>query len=233
MNAVVHESRGGEAGGFAAAALLRQWIDVRRLPLITLLLTALAFATLGAAASEAFQYDRERLAAGELRRVLTCQWTHWSLDHLLWDAAVFAALGAVCERRDRRGFLATVLVAAVGVPVAVYLSRPELLAFRGLSGIDSALVGLVLADLTAGYVRRKDRRGVATTVFISFLFLAKTGDELVTGNALFVDATAAGFVAVPEAHLVGFAIGIAVTLTSILRPRSHGSAATRHLASSV
>ena len=57
-------------------------------PLVTLLLSAaVGAAWLLPSAATGLQYDRAALAAGQGWRIFTCHWTHFSLDHLLWDLA--------------------------------------------------------------------------------------------------------------------------------------------------
>src|SRR5689334_9624999 len=63
-----------------------------------------------AGVAEALQFDRARIASGELWRLVTCHWTHWDADHLAWDVATFVALGVACERRGRVCFLSLMLL---------------------------------------------------------------------------------------------------------------------------
>src|SRR3990172_6884652 len=66
-------------------------------PLLALL-AGIVYLVPGLASS--LQFDLSAIAAGEGWRIVTGHWTHVSLDHLLWDAAVFAALGFASERRS-------------------------------------------------------------------------------------------------------------------------------------
>ena len=69
-----------------------EWLAAGRLPGVSLLLalSALAVALIPTLAGR-LQYERPALAAGELWRLLTCHFTHWSAEHLAWDALVFLA----------------------------------------------------------------------------------------------------------------------------------------------
>ncbi len=182
---------------------------MKRLPIITIALTLLAVAImLGPAAwSAGLQYDRNAVNAGQFWRVITCQWTHWSIDHLIWDSLVFLALGAACERRDRLCFLLTTLASAACVPLVLHLTLPTLTTFRGLSGIDSALFGMLAADQLLIAYDRQNRRAFSWVATAIAGFAIKTTYETITKRTIFVDANDAGFVAIPAAHLAGFLIG--------------------------
>ena len=192
---------------------------MHRLPLITLSLAAAAaaFICLGEPATLVLQYDRSAVMNGEPWRFVTCQWTHWSLDHAAWDVAVFIGLGALCETWDRRRFAAAVLLSAVGVPLVVHLFCPAFTSFRGLSGVDSALFGLATALYWRDAFHRHHRVGAMMAGLAFVLFFAKTIFEVVTGSTVFVDSKASGFVAVPEAHLAGFLIGATSAFLPLLK----------------
>ena len=65
----------------------------RQLPILASLLCGCALLAWIAGAGPVLQYDRGALAAGKWWGALTGHWAHWSADHLIWDAATFAALG--------------------------------------------------------------------------------------------------------------------------------------------
>src|SRR4051812_10824072 len=75
----------------------------------------------------ALQFDHAQIRAGDIYRLLTCHWTHWNTDHLIWDAAAFFLLAAACEGRSRSRFLATLAIAAIVVPAGLFVLQPEML----------------------------------------------------------------------------------------------------------
>ena len=187
------------------------------LPIATAALTLLAIGIwLIPGASELFEFRREAIASGEFWRAITGHVTHWNADHLLWDAVMFAVLGALVERTSRRAFLATCAVSAAAISATLWFCRPGLELYRGLSGIDSALF-----VFQAGWLVREalvERRRAASLVLTVALagFAAKIGYELVTGATLFVDSAAAGFAPLPLAHVIGGAVGL-FTLGAFVR----------------
>ena len=155
------------------------------------------------------EYDRAAIAGGELWRLVTGHLTHWSGEHLLWDLLVFAIAAAVWERQGKRRCLLACLVgSALAISLAIWLLLPQMTLYRGLSGIDCALVAAVAVD-SIRQARRQGRLGVAwllggVLAFTSF----KLVYELVTGLTLFVDGAADPAINVPLAHVLGGACGL-------------------------
>lgn len=183
----------------------------------------LAAAVLSAAAIPGaaawLEWDRARVAQGEAWRLVTCHLTHFTPDHLLWDAAVFIVLGAAVERRSPRRFALCTAASALAIPAAIAALAPGIATYRGLSGIDSALFALY-ASLVMREAAADGQRGiVAAVVVLGIGFLSKVAYEVRTGAALFVASAAArgAMVPVPLAHLAGAAVGLAVAACPRLR----------------
>lgn len=175
------------------------------IPALLLGLPALA-PLLWPGAARWLEYDRERIAAGEAWRVVTCHWAHWTGDHLLWDLLVFVLLAALSWRLGRARTAAALAASALLIPLALWTLAPDLGRYRGLSGLDSAL----FVFLAVALIRRERSAGrtgaVALLAALLLGFAAKVAFEAATGSALFVDDSAA-FVPVPLAHLVGGVCG--------------------------
>lgn len=170
-------------------------------------------------------FDRTAIAAGQLWRLITGHWTHWSGEHLGWDLLVFAVVGGALEIRGRRSaFLAGTVASALLISGGVWVLRSGLGEYRGLSGIDCALVTLIAVDLLRQSLR--DRRwGVSLALAVVLGgFLGKVAFELATGQTLFVASGEGLFVPVPLAHVLGGAVGAALGLTSPSEARHAGSA---------
>ncbi len=180
-------------------------------------------------ARELLAWERAGLAAGELWRVFSGHWVHWSDPHLLWDVATFAVLGAACERRARGHFLACVAGSALAISLWLWLwaQSARLDAYAGLSGIDSALFAWLAVDVA----RERWREGhLAAGALLATLFAAfalKVGFELATGAPLFVSQLGPGVQPVPAAHLVGAAVGVLVAAPIAQRRYSRRLGAAR------
>ena len=151
----------------------------------------------------------ERSAFPGLWRILTCHWVHWNLEHLFWSAATFVVLGALCERENRRQFLACVVGSACAIPLALYALMPGLRTYGGLSGLDAALFVLIAVTLLRERLPAREWRWILACGALLLAFAGKVGYELVTGSTVFVTPDPA-MTPVPLAHAVGGAIGALV-----------------------
>ncbi|MEM1441323.1 MAG: rhomboid family intramembrane serine protease [Verrucomicrobiota bacterium] len=178
----------------------RAGVDIVLLLVLASIATALqCFPNLG----EMLQWQRDAGWLVGLLTSVTGHLTHWSWDHFLWDILAFLGLGWTAIRLVPGRITSCLLLSTILIPLEIALFRPEFSTYRGLSGLDSALFGLLLAGLW--------RRGkMGKLLFLSGLtvFLGKAGYELVTGETLFVDHEASGFAPVPSAHLVGLFCGL-------------------------
>jgi len=164
-------------------------------------------------AGEAWEYDREAILDGEWSRLLTGHLTHWNFDHLFWDAATFLLLGVACMWRSVGRTVATLLGAAAAISASLLLFQPEMASYRGLSGLDSALFTLLAAMIWRESRRDGRWKLGAVAITAGAAFLAKAAYESATGTTLFVDSSAAGFIPLASAHLIGGAVGAIVGLS--------------------
>lgn len=175
----------------------------RRLPLLTLAIAAAAVAVHAVpGAAEWLQYDRGALLRGEWWRVASSHLTHFDLNHLAWDAVVLLLLGWICERESRARTAAAVFSSAIAIPAALWWCQPEFAVYRGLSGIASAMFGL-LAGLLLCRPRKIARLAGALALIA---MIAKCACERSTHATLF--ASGENYVPVPLAHFVGLAAGL-------------------------
>ena len=185
---------------------------LKKVPFATLLLAGAAVVVFCLGTEPHIEYERTALAAGQWWRAVTSHLAHWSGDHLLWDVATFAALGSLAERRDRARFLRCIAAAAVAITAGVWLLRPDVASYRGLSGIDSALFVMLAADIARDAIVARRWLPAAAACAAGIAFIAKTAWELASGAALFVDAGAAGFEPLALAHALGAAAALALSL---------------------
>ena len=176
---------------------------------ITLLISVVAIlAHVAGEFSPMMSIDFRSITFADLHRVGTCHLLHWSSNHLLWDLGMFTALGAVAEVHMPRRYGWTLFLSALLIPAGVMWHHREIETYRGLSGIDTALFGLIVADLLS---RRLVERDWKSAVWFSLLLVGLMGKmlaETLAESNLFVSDTS--FVPVPIAHLIGAVIGLTI-----------------------
>ena len=92
--------------------------------------------------------------------------------------------------------------AALAVPVAVWIVQPEILVYRGISGLDS---GLFLCAACSYLFDNLDSKRWWPTIIAGLaiaLFLGKTSFEFISQSNVFVQPDAT-FIPMPLAHLAG------------------------------
>ena len=148
-------------------------------------------------------------------QLIGCHLAHWSADHLMWDLVMFVLMGAICEKQNRKVYVAVLMASAVLIPIGVSFMTNGIDSYRGLSGVDTALFGMAMWYLVGN--AREDRNwwgvGIYSLLFVGMF--AKIGYEYLTGGTLFTEG--GNFIAVPSAHLVGAVIGCLAGCFEILR----------------
>lgn len=164
-------------------------------------------------ASEALQWNRDATGLETLLGGLTGHLSHWSQDHLTWDLLVFFAFSLACLRLAPWRYLPCIALAAFLIPLEIRFFQPQFESYRGLSGIDSALFGLIIATLCLH--GRPWSRWMALSAAIAFGL--KTMSELIGDGPIFVSTAAGEFTPAVSAHVVGVLSGITVGLVPPLR----------------
>jgi rhomboid family GlyGly-CTERM serine protease len=189
----------------------------RPFPWVSAALVALAALLVALPGSgEALEYDRARVAAGEVWRLATAQAVHWTPRMALADLGAILVLGAWLERsgQRKRMLVATFLGAALAL-AGVALLLPRLALYRGSSASASALFVLAALEI----VRHPPRRGArALALAALLLFAAKVAWEALTGQPLFAAPLPPGVAVVPLAHLLGGAAGGLMAISHQNRP---------------
>ena len=187
---------------------------IRHTPLTCLGFLAAVIVALSPAAQTLLEFDVTAITSGEYWRLLTGHAVHWSLDHCLWDLAVFVGLGVLCERRDSSAFRGCVLYSAIVISLYMLFLQQDVPTYRGLSGIDTGLFALLAMGMLADARAKRDR--LLLTIIIAAVagLAAKICWEFFFGSTLFVDNSAADFVPIPMAHVLGAGVGLVAGLTS-------------------
>jgi rhomboid family GlyGly-CTERM serine protease len=189
----------------------------RSIPWLTFLLAGLSILIMAIpGTSLKLQYEHTAIDVGQYWRLFSCHLTHWSANHLFWDVLMFIALGALAELHDRKSFIAAITISACMIPLLLAGLMPGLDTYRGLSGIDSALTGLIATSILCE--RRKETgwtfEKITAVTALGGLTL-KMLYEAWAGAAIFVASTTES--PVPAAHLAGAFCGILAAATALIR----------------
>jgi len=159
------------------------------------------------------QYDRSLILRGQIFRLMSCHLTHWSYVHALWSGMAFIVLAGMCERQSRLLTMMTISISALAIGGAIWWLLPQVEVFRGLSGIDSALLGLVAVMM----LKTPGRLARSLALAAMILFVLKLGSEMLGFRSVFLGRDS-DIVPLPTAHLVGFVTGICASFGPI-KPR--------------
>ncbi len=142
---------------------------IRRAPIVTLLLAVAAAAAFAAGQPGAWVFDRGAILEGEIWRMVTGHWVHFSPSHLWGDLLVFTVGGALMEAQSRARFAAFCVGAPALTSLVLLIAEPGLEFYGGLSAV---AVGIYAALATGG------RFGRTASGFIFLAIGLKIGWEL-------------------------------------------------------
>jgi len=177
-------------------------------------------------AQSSFAYTADGMRAGQCWRLWTGHFVHYGSAHLWGDWLAFVVWAALVESESRRALLVTLLIGAPLLLLGLELVGPAIAEYRGLSGIDTALV--IELILLRGFVRHEPRSacgvgpslsrlfGRATLRLIGACSLAlsalKIAYEFHAGHAILAHDLGDGIRLLPAAHALGALIGLGIGL---------------------
>ena len=200
-------------------------LNPARFPLWTLLVCAIAGAVYGSPSLQALLiYDRAAIDDGELWRLVTGNFVHHSASHFIQDVVALLIAGTLMEIQRLRYSAGLYLASAALIGGTLYLGKPEIIVFGGLSG-------MVTAAVTFLCLHGLDETGAWRWLCLAVLacLVAKIGAEMALGSSFLFTAEPQNFVPVPESHVVGAATALLLFLcTKPTRSRRYASGRERH-----
>lgn len=178
----------------------------RNVPILTLSMVAASVAVfLVPGVHAALVYDRAAILKGELWRLTTGPWVHFSTSHFFYDTLVLGIAGSVIESRayPKFGWLCALTPLVTGL--ATLALQPHLEICGGLSGLATAAVTFLA-------VHGLEEKGAWRWICLMAL-LATSGKiamEMTTGRFVFVQPGATSFAPVPSVHIMGALVALAV-----------------------
>lgn len=188
----------------------------RRFPAITLLVvTAAVIVHACPGLGQVLVYDRSAIANGELWRLVTGQWVHFSMRHLLYDSLAFGIAGWMIEWRTYPNFGWLCGIAPLVIGMGLFLSEPHLEIYGGLSGVaTAAVVFLALWGL--------EERGAWRWICLIALVatVGKILFESLTGHFVFLKQEDHSIILAPASHICGALTALTIYAWSKLKPRA-------------
>lgn len=157
-------------------------------------------------------YNREAILAGEVWRLITGHFVHCDLSHLTWNVIALLSLGFLLERRVGEKLMTVTILSCIGVSAWLWLFKPDLANYCGLSGMLNGLLVVLLAILW-----QETKSPIVPLIALSAIL--KISFESMTGQALFANPC---WEAVPGAHGAGIVAGVIYLFTAVLRKNDQG-----------
>ncbi len=186
---------------------------LKSLPVTTAMIACALLAHLLPSGNAWLELDFAAVGEGQWWRLWTGHLTHFGGEHLFWDLLMFGILGAACENQQPRRFLLAMPLLIAGISATIWLTCPDILTYRGLSGIDTGLFVWFVSDRGLAAWQTRDRGATLCWLGLGGSLIGKLVFEALTGNTLFVDSTA--FRPLVEAHLGGAVLGLLCGLSGI------------------
>jgi len=161
------------------------------------------------------QFDRASILRGEIWRLFTGHLVHWSAEHFYLDALVFIAQGIVFEPKIGRSYARALCIAGGVIALALLLFKPDMTAYRGISGLINTQLVLGTGLLVFDPKLNNSVKGFYTAIFSVHIF--KIVYETVYRIPFFFTDTLGDMgLFTPLAHLCGVMVGLVCLIQSAL-----------------
>jgi rhomboid family GlyGly-CTERM serine protease len=176
----------------------------RRVPTLTLwmLVSAVVVAVVPRWSSWLI-YDRSAILSGQIWRMFTCHWVHFSARHLFWDVMPLGIAGWILETGGRPRFDWFCLLTPWVISAALVVFEPRMRFCGGLSGVATAAIALLALD---GLSDAAPWRWICLTMLLGLA--GKIFFELTTGHGLFVTFNQVPVVISTASHIAGAAAAL-------------------------
>lgn len=167
------------------------------------MLVALCPATHGA-----LLYDRDAIRHGELWRLWTGHWVHFSASHLTWNLLVLLVTGAGLEKLQPGWLLRYTLIAAPLISLSFLVLAPGMEAYGGFSGLAIGAVTL-LAITQLALATGERTRWLAVLLLVAVKIVLEAGQD----QALFSQFPTAAIHSSALAHAAGAGLALVFFLS--------------------
>jgi rhomboid family GlyGly-CTERM serine protease len=157
-------------------------------------------------------YDRSAIFSGQVWRLFTGHWVHFSTSHLFYDSLALGIAGWIIETQKLPNFGWMCLIAPWLISSVLLVVEPRMELFGGLSALaTAAVVYLALYGLgDAG-----PWRWICLATLLGFV--CKTIYEVVTGDMLFVAAGNDAVTVSTASHIAGALVAVGFYMWDVSR----------------
>ncbi|MCP5055729.1 MAG: rhombosortase [bacterium] len=156
--------------------------------------------------SSVWIFERDAIESWQLWRILTSSWVHYSWTQLAHNALVIIACGVLLDDADWCRYAVLVLGGGLVVGLGVFLLRPDVARFAGLSGV--ACGATAFAALRG---MRCDGRMPRLHLVLLASLAVKLGFELATDTSLLdLGRPTVANPLLPLSHVIGAASALLV-----------------------
>jgi rhomboid family GlyGly-CTERM serine protease len=152
--------------------------------------------------ADSLAFDRQAILAGEVWRLWTGHWVHFSHQQLLLDVSTLLLAGAIAQREFGPRFITEILV--FGMPalsIGLLLVAPELVYYRGVSGV------VMMLAFVAGAALWSRRPGLRAILVMLGLVVAVKAVMDAAGLVPDLSGLPTGVQVAWQAHVLGAGIG--------------------------
>ncbi len=191
----------------------------RRVPWLTLLMVGAAVAVAVVPRSSPWLvYDRSAILSGQIWRMFTGHWVHFSTRHLICDVTALGIAGWIIEDRGLPRFGWFCLLAPWFISAAALVFEPQMQYCGGLSAL--AIAAITLLGLN-GLSEAPPWRWVCVAALIGIA--GKTLFEMTTSRSLFGALDGVPVIVSVSNHVAAVAFALAFYGQSKLSPRGRTS----------
>lgn len=161
--------------------------------------------------SSVFIFDRSALVRGEIWRMFTCHFVHFSYPHLSYNIFAFGIAGYVIKKKNYPHFCLLYLCLAFTISISLFILRPTMNYYGGLSGIAcGALYYIALKGI------KEPSPWKRICVLIVFFLPIKIALEIYNNTSVLPYWEHQSFVPMHTSHIIGCLVAASFYLAEII-----------------
>lgn len=158
-------------------------------------------------------YSREAILTGEVWRLFSCHWVHFTGYHLLYNLVVFVAVGFILEKEYYYQLLFIYFFSALAISTALLVLKPDMIFYGGLSGIAICLI------YYCALIKMNERHWRWICKGLIICLPIKIAIELYSQSSVLPYFGTQPFITMPISHVMGLIVGFSYYLLTIPKRR--------------